>query len=362
MTLEVGPPPIFGPPMEAGDDNRNDDGAGFVASASPTAASDATANVQPELVEGQWVAKKLFRVGMGAGNNYRVIAAVHDALGSPAWLPDAKTIAEDGGTLGMDETHKKTDMLTVWRRLHIELDSLGAPTGETFTDSDATLDGDYNPGDIGSPGTGAADDLFEFWNASVTDLARTELEKAYITLTVIAEGTGSKDTRDDATFVRNVDIDSDAATTGEYTVASSVRDIPSTPGFWVVHVVGMYEANHALSNDTPPGGAALGHTKQESVGVNYQEGSVAIFLETIRDVVVAIGGDLDKAKELVRRNVYHEILHRFGAIDTKYTSATRRKVDKDGSGIDITDGGIMDYATMELEPVSQPLAVSGSVG
>jgi hypothetical protein len=81
------------------------------------------------------VARVEFAVNMHPGNNYRVGASSDETylLGAAADVGSTKVIGPDGEllpdtTAGLAKA-KSTDLLTVWRRLHIEVDTMNAVTG-----------------------------------------------------------------------------------------------------------------------------------------------------------------------------------------------------------------------------------------
>lgn len=128
------------PNGSAGNDNNGGCGT-FKSSASCTASvrTDSTG-----------VASDEFRVTMSPGDNFRVAAACSRAYMDGVTV-DGTRLKDTSGRLLPTAIADVTDMLTVWRRLHIELDSMGTVTqnrveglvtgaGETSLHTDQTLE------------------------------------------------------------------------------------------------------------------------------------------------------------------------------------------------------------------------------
>jgi len=116
-----------------GNDNREDHvipsgkEAGFF-----TSSNTATANKQSD-AEG--IAEFEFNVGMQPGNNYRVVASVFN---EDVYANVQVTDPSANGYLGPDEDDTPTPaspLLTVWRKLHLEVDSMEAPPEKTQRES-----------------------------------------------------------------------------------------------------------------------------------------------------------------------------------------------------------------------------------
>ncbi|MEO0454343.1 MAG: hypothetical protein AAFY98_09420 [Verrucomicrobiota bacterium] len=116
-----------------GDDNREDHvipsgkEAGFF-----TSSDTATANKQSDV---QGIAEFEFNIGMQPGNNYRVVASVfNEDIYADVQVTDPAAT----GYLGPDEDDTPTPaspLLTVWRKLHLEVDSMEAPPEKTQRES-----------------------------------------------------------------------------------------------------------------------------------------------------------------------------------------------------------------------------------
>lgn len=110
------------PNGSSGGDNRSDGNSGFVNY--PTAPSGAKTNLGVTDIAGQVVFP--IRVGMQPGNNYRVLAALDQDLLSN-YENDAvhytKQTTEGEGIF--------SELMTIWRKLHIEVDTMGPVTGNS---------------------------------------------------------------------------------------------------------------------------------------------------------------------------------------------------------------------------------------
>jgi hypothetical protein len=232
------------------------------------------------------------------GNNF-----ISVAVGRKERL-DAVKFADDGMTLlragGVDPLPPRfqTKLLTVWRTLHVEEDSLGPPTAfDSFDGPGENGDDDVNPGDLGtgdanSPGT----TLGPFAQPSLNWL-KQEMRKTCVK--VVSVEAPRYDPRDNAAFVRNVMEDMIIGN------AKNIRDLTTRSDRWVVQVFAAYEQELTQSFDPNEGIAILGNTKGTG------DAGVVIFLETIRDVSANVAGS-KPPETIAQRVVLHEVMHRFG--------------------------------------------------
>lgn len=230
------------------------------------------------------------------GNNFIV------AVSGRSESVDAAEFAPDGVTLRRGSDHQPaleshvTPILTIWRSLHIEFDSMGAPTDaqglgpNSWHPDDAYQgepQGDQPPGNIANLNgeLPAIHDLF----LPALVVARDDLTAA--------------DVRDDSLFVHNFGTDADAIANGD-----SVRDVRSEVDYWVVQVFAAYEFTQQRDHD-PLHSAFLGG---RALGLGHDKPTV-IYTETMRDVSatnVQECGALPPPGHLTRA-VVHEVAHRF---------------------------------------------------
>ncbi|MFN0019352.1 MAG: Calx-beta domain-containing protein [Pirellulaceae bacterium] len=195
------------------------------------------------------------------GNNFKLVTAPtrHDIIGV-RFLPDDET---DGvtlyykweGTLKPVPSMFTTDVLTVWRTLWIEQDSMGAPT----LPEDGPFDGMTDDPNMGNVPKAPIDLLYPaFYPANVVVKTITENE--------------AKDSRDDKFFIHNIENLGAAATK----VKEEMKDIEEDFSAWVVEIVGAYEGPDLKSFDPNEndswGGYAVANTN-----------IAFVYLETIRD-------------------------------------------------------------------------------
>lgn len=227
-------------------------------------------------------------------NNFKLVTtAARHGIDTVHFLADDVT---DGVTLyrkweGHPDSaipfHYTTDILTVWRTLWIERDSMGTP--------DPMLDGPFNAED---PNMGNVPD------APIT-LLHDAFYLASIDVKVITNYV-TKDTRDDAFFIHNIE-NFDTATTK---VIDEMRDVPGGYTAWVVELVGAYEGPKALDFDDEDA---------HLLGFSVFNTNVAyVFLETIRDRAAYVpppqGGVPASVNEelLKQRLTLHEVGHVMG--------------------------------------------------
>jgi hypothetical protein len=235
------------------------------------------------------------------GNNFRV--AAH---GFPYDVDNVKALNRDGsgrlyydddppgaplpndlfdpgeGDVALDSTtrHREvvvTDELIVWRKLHVEVDSMGVPETEVFPDDGIPID--VNPGDVPAPDT---------------DLLASAFEAAYI-LPVL----GTPYDEDTVDFVYHA---TDPA------VAS--RGIPESGAYWAAYVIAAYEFLTDMDGDP--------NWENFPFGYNFDDEPehAFIYLETLRDGhndgrFPGWGGGVYPQDRHERQAVVHEIGHQF---------------------------------------------------
>lgn len=219
--------------------------AGFALTGSASANSVQTAVVGN-------ISKVRFHPSCQPGDNYRFSASV--------------TIPIYGALQG------SSDIVTIWRKLHVERDSMGVALGP-FDADDAVVE------DIPDP-------LLDFLAAA--------FRPAYVEV-ALPPDTGN-DTPD-VPFRYNVP-EGGAAAQGDLGRATI-----STPGRWVVYIQGAYEQDVTNDNDPDGEGAVLGVT-------GLLRNSLT-FVEAIRDLTAQATWD---SEYLLLKNVLHEVGHQFAII------------------------------------------------
>jgi len=131
-----------------------------------------------------------------------------------------------------------------------------------------------------------------------TSLLNPTLNTQYIFVNTIPEVPGLDDT-DDLTFTKNLP--------SRLLIAAGavVRDVPSTPTFWVVQIIGAYEGPIDRDFDGE-NSATLGVAKDSSKETPTQ---IFIFLETIRDVHFSKDPVGTTRAQFEQRVVIHEVGH-----------------------------------------------------
>jgi hypothetical protein len=240
------------------------------------------------------------------GNNFIAVAR-----GRREWL-DLVHFGEDAEALFLGTAPDRevpqgarTAILTVWRTLHVELDSLGPPTEAQSLLFGPEFD-DVNPGDLGDlPIAGAATNFAAAKVRVIADL------QAY------DPGT----TSDNIPFVHNLDITGDPAFAKA--IGDAKRGVKNNADFWAAQVINGYEASldEDYDDDTV---ALMGHA-------GLGDAIVWVFSESIRDFLASPHPGkpaLASFEEVLDNTVYHELLHLFNFFHG----------DADGEG----DKGILD--------------------
>lgn len=302
--------------------------------------------------DGSGVARATLIVSMQPGDNFRVVASCYsgaEGLGTQA-LADAGSDPVDG---------KMTEALTVWRKLWVEQDSMGAPEplaeGAYLFDGDAALSGnstaltanslsdttkDWRPGNQLSGGevdshTGRANALgIAIGNtiSMVTTATGISIDKDSSNQVIPAGSPYAIHLDDpapgdlpDPELSVTVDAFSecyiDVQTSGTIWDVDNLtfsRDLPGTviqhrgsgtyeaSSFWIVHIMSAYDGSNAEDND-PDGEACL----RGATWTSGAECSV-VYLEACRDDMAFLGYTGEEV-----RTICHEIGHQFGlAADT----------------------------------------------
>jgi hypothetical protein len=204
------------------------------------------------------VSKIKFHPSCFAGDNYRFHAIV--------------TVPVYGNIEGVSDT------VTVWRKLHIERDSMGSYAGAFNAD-------DVNPGDVPDP---------------ILEYLSTAFKPAYIDV-ALPPDTG----QDSPNVAFKYNLDNNAAKMNQQ--ANLGRGSTSTEGRWVAYVQGGYEGDTALDLDPVPpdtGDAWIGGTSSNRNSFTYWE--------TIRDANATFGVD---QQYLLSSVALHEITHQFTVPD-----------------------------------------------
>jgi len=188
------------------------------------------------------------------------------------------------GDVALDETtwHREiaiTPQLIVWRKLHVEVDSMGVPETEVFPDDGKPID--VNPGDVPAPDTG---------------LLASAFEPAYI-LPVL----GTPYDEDTVDFVYHV-------WPPEEEVAS--RGIGESAAYWSAYVIGAYESMQHVDGDPDSEDFQFGHTEGDEPEYSF------IYHETLRDAhndgaCPGWAGGVYPQDYAERQTVVHEIGHQF---------------------------------------------------
>ncbi|MBX9792255.1 MAG: tandem-95 repeat protein, partial [Pirellulales bacterium] len=260
----------------------------------------------------------VFSVSLQPGNNFRFAAAPRASdftYATAKVLPISSATAPetlgrlyrdrnnnrrfDGGDVTIDETQPAppivqpakgtlgpvvaTPLLTIWRRLNVEADSMGAPPNGTQFEDD-----DPNPGDIPQPDISALAAAFR---------------PAFIEPRLLTgnDPNGVPFTQGDIPFATG--FANDAAIAAFF---APFRQSVSRPLFWSSYIVNVYQVD-PVANDNDP--------DQESGILGLTTGSPQasiIATETIRDVGAQQGWSAAQVAYMNQYTVVHEIAHQFG--------------------------------------------------
>jgi hypothetical protein len=251
------------------------------------------AGQQVQLVtDGNGEASVVFLTSMQPGNNYRVVASLHQAnldTLKPMKVQGTALIWKD---LDNDDTYdlneplldetspyspaegKVSQLLTVWRILDVEMDAFGPPA----------------PGIVWDP-----DDDVPVANVPFPDpgLLAQAFEPAFV-LAVPYQDQGN------VPFTQpNYNLEE-----AEMPALAGYRQVGVTPAFWAAYVMQGYDSMLAKDNDPNSEPATVGHTKHLTPALSF------VFLETIRDILVNEHPTYS-AVLYAQQTVAHEIGHHF---------------------------------------------------
>lgn len=203
-----------------------------------------------------------------------------------------------------------SEMLTVWRKLHVERDHMAAPK--------LPADGPFGGAGLGNddvdPGGPIPDPSLE--------LMITNYRPAYIE---VVDDLGPRNKIKELPFVHNLPMDS--ATSIPF--ANRSRDVNSQPTYWVIQIVGAYEGDVGADNDPAPFDVApqpptYGVTPGAGNGLKDangnlrtpEQGPCLVFTETIRDGLAEFGLPWLRPTpaEGALRVAFHESLHTFNIL------------------------------------------------
>jgi hypothetical protein len=264
------------------------------------------------------VAWEEFSVSLNPGDNFRLLAAPRDQDFNDIKVISSQTAPETQGRLYVDENDDgeynngdepvvdegnpahaaifSTPLLTVWRRLHVEVDSMGAPD-PTKTYNYGVDDPPPN-GDIPDPDTSKLADAFR---------------DAFIDVSVI---TDSAISQGNLPFLPSFP---DVAS--RVTYFHNARNTENEDAmYWTAYIIGLYELElgdfRYFDNDLNPGDmnhpndgtnpGALGYT--DDTGPDYS----MIMTETIRDVADRFDWTAAEITYVQQLVAIHEIGHQFG--------------------------------------------------
>ena len=313
----------------------------------------------------------IFLVSMRPGDNYRITATTSQKAND-----DLTHYKVETGN--MPSSVKRTPILTTWRKLHLELDSMAA--GQDNPVSNRNIDGTWNntphTGESGAEINGwnihpdegqyeggtlivssvpfeiidniddALDDTvyvignicpYEDQSASFTDDDICALpRKAYVSLmnskfnpayVEVVEEAGVYN--DDATFIANLGpSDADRAN-----AANPVSTRTTSESYWMVQILSCHQGGRSTDGDpdsvyhwhgptsykTGDPGVTVGRTSSTS---ETEDNICVIYLESIRDqaaqesflVSVGLLSTAYSASEIEKTTVVHEIAHVFGCM------------------------------------------------
>jgi predicted Zn-dependent protease with MMP-like domain len=228
------------------------------------------------------------------GNNFRVVAGARQAelarvaARSADWTSDV-FYDENGDGIWQGEEPPlydnqpifgcvATPLLTIWRHLHVEVDSMGAPPQGTIFPDDGI----------------ATDVVVAVVPPSATGLLSAAFEPAYVDIVL---GTAF----DDA----NVPFDYHVTPGEIVTLWINHRQILESYKYWSVYVIGAYEPDTSEDLD----GEAVGTSGQTETIIT--SGVSLIYIEVVRDACDDQVPQLPRAT-VEPRVVVHEVAHQFG--------------------------------------------------
>jgi VCBS repeat-containing protein len=240
-------------------------------------------------------------VSMQPGDNYRIVASMTDAqqTGFYGPHPDPERKGRVFDATGQDVATRAdvrvSELLTVWRRMHVELDQMDPPpSGEPFRgrregNTGAVGDDDAHPNTLPK-------------DLDIT-LMRSEYRRAYME---VLDDLKPLNPRTLVLWDHNMER-FDQELVGRWQ-----KDVPSQAPFWALHFVRAYEAwtleDHDPNGERAQFGRAIVDTQPHGDGPSF------IYVETIDDFQTyqhfPLGKDVDTATA-IRRTVLHESMHHF---------------------------------------------------
>lgn len=252
------------------------------------------------------------------GNNFRVVAVQHPTGGED--YTERVKFHEDAVTLlytwnGVDQqlpATKRSPLLTVWRTLWVELDSMRAPVFEDGPFEQPNLpDGSPDPQYDAAPG--------DLGDVSIDLLAQNFLP-AKIEVIPIQVDTFPLpvDTTDNEFFYHYIAavpaVVGPPEIPGPLAAANQIRDLAPREDLWVIHLIHGYE--NSVGND-------FDEDFEDNLGLSVSgSNSAYVFWETIRDRAAFVpdpgnpahpAQSVDEAR-LHKRTVLHESGHLMGAV------------------------------------------------
>lgn len=189
-------------------------------------------------------------------------------------------------------------MLTVWRKLYVEIDLMKAPPpGQVYPDDGEPVD---MPPDLNAAGTALRE--------PDDGLLQEAYAPAFIKIGSFAPNNTQITNQFKYVLVDHMDIEDPEAEEPPELPAQGApfRDSgPESDAYWTVYVQSAYELAHNLDNDPDAEKGAPGYTTEDEPEYSL------IFLETIRDrVASALDPPVDPLLA-EKRVVAHEIAHHF---------------------------------------------------
>jgi len=271
------------------------------------------------------------------GNNFIVVANGRQSVPTNyRFKADGKTLERPANPWEDVPAAVQTPMLTVWRTLWMERDSMEAPISGIPPNGEGPFTG---------PGVDEDDVEFDPHSPAIT-VATTNYQDALVRVLELPPAT--YDVTDDVDFVHNLPIEL------TWTKGNPKRDVSSKCDFWVIHLVGGYEG-HRKEEGVPASENSMDADPNTENGlVGYDVGKTAdepcfVFLETIRDLAVNVGATADPgmSAEVTYENrvALHESLHQFlGMHSDPNVSPPKNPV---------ADEAIMNYTIMQYGTAAQ---------